>query len=143
MSRKQLRHSTGQDAGMALPMVIILIIGLSLWMASVAILTRSTGATITQNIAQMQDRQRLAHTTGSRPLSSDRTTVLSPPAPVTGIAVSHNPGPPSRVSASSALARSASTGSSTARGVPLEPLVVRITDGPIGSSVPTAVTAVS
>jgi hypothetical protein len=89
MSRKQLRHSTGQDAGMALPMVIILIIGLSLWMASVAILTRSTGATITQNIAQMQDRQRLVSIGISGMM--DRLTPADPNAEILGVGTDLDP----------------------------------------------------
>ena len=42
--------------------------------------------------------------TGSVPASRERANVFSPPAPVTGIAVNHSPGPPSHEAARSALA---------------------------------------
>jgi hypothetical protein len=59
MRIKRMTKLLKEDAGMVLPLVIIVVISLALWTGAVLLLTRSTGTTIAQNVEQATLRQDL------------------------------------------------------------------------------------
>ncbi len=69
-------------------------------------------------------------TTGAAPASSALTTTWTPATWSAGRASSQRPGPPRRAAVASAEARSATAGSTTSRGRPVEPEVATSTPSP-------------